>query len=85
MLCISVEGGVMQIKTYVLLGGGSQKRTRAYKGGKKVTFLSVSTFWMTPFYPPANERQTKTILLFNAGYMIHSNGYFALFLYGPSL
>ena len=33
------------------LEGGSQKRTRAYKGGrggKKVTILSVRTFWMAP-------------------------------------
>ena len=45
--------GVTQIKTYVRFGG-SQKCTRAYKGGgggvKKVTILSVRTFWMTPQY-----------------------------------
>ena len=47
------EGGGDADKNVRTLGGGvSQKRTKAYKGGrrgKKVTILSVRTFWMIPF------------------------------------
>ena len=43
--------GVTQIKTYVRLRGGVKsvrERTRGGGGDKKVTILSVRTFWMTP-------------------------------------
>ena len=45
-----VGEGVIAMKGYVRLGKGVEKqRTKAYKRIKKLSFLSVLTYWMAPW------------------------------------